>query len=75
MPPPKRFEVRQIIPEHESVILFILRDPLGNYSTLPGVSRDTHKDIITHVKIICYSYPKKFSTLEFDLDVYAGGQV
>jgi len=24
MPPPKRFEVRQIIPEHESVVLFIL---------------------------------------------------
>ncbi len=22
MPPPKRFEVRQIIPEHESVVLF-----------------------------------------------------
>jgi len=47
MPPPERFEVRQISLEHESVNLFSLSWIPANYSTLPGVSHDEHKKIIS----------------------------
>jgi len=78
MPPPERFEVRQTILEHESVDLFSLSWIPGNYSTLPGVSRDEHDDIISHEKIYGYPYFRGnlvSKLLKLDFNVHAGRQI
>jgi len=76
MPPPERLEVRQISLEHESVNLFSLSWIPANYSTLPGVSHDEHKKIISQDDPYSYPYFRgnlEIMLLKLDFDVHTGG--
>lgn len=62
MPPPKRFEVRQIHSgARECRFIHYGAIFVGNYSTLPGVSRSKHKNIISQNKKFSYSNIAKYA--------------